>query len=221
MIYYCKDMKSGKSCDIYKLTVEHLRNAGDKAKQCILNLVNDVISNIYYLTCPQIKKGLSSVIYKGKKKPATISNSYRRITVSPQIGGILDRYIHPVAESIFLEVQSPDQYGFTKDMSYLMGAVERGECQRWALDNKITCYGVSFDGQAAFPSVNRDIQVRELYTVGERGDYLEYSRNLGALDKDTKGLQGTLKHTLILALMQLTAQTLVSTSARTVCPLCA
>ena len=172
-----KDMKSGKSCDIYMLTVEHLRNAGEDAKQCILNLVNEVIRNIYYLTCPQIKKGLSSVIHKGKKKPATISNSYRRITVTPQIGGILDRYIHPVAENIFLDVQSPDQYGFTKDMSYLMGAVERGECQRWALDNKITCFGVSFDGQAAFPSVDRDIQVRELYTVGERGDYLEYSRN--------------------------------------------
>ena len=58
-----------------------------------------------------------------------------------------------------------------------MGAVERGECQRWALDNKLTCFGVSFDGQAAFPSVDRDIQVRELYSVGERGDYLQYSKN--------------------------------------------
>ena len=58
-----------------------------------------------------------------------------------------------------------------------MGAVLRGECQRWALDKKLTCFGVSFDGQAAFPSVDRDIQVRELYSVGERGDYLQYSRN--------------------------------------------
>ena len=97
--------------------------------------------------------------------------------MTPQLGGILDRYIHPVAENIFLKVQSSDQYGFTKDLSYLMGAIERGECQRWALDNKTTCFGVSFDGQAAFPSVDRDIQVRELYTVGERGDYLEYSKN--------------------------------------------
>ena len=62
-------------------------------------------------------------------------------------------------------------------MSYLLGAVLRGECQRWALDNKTTCFGVSFDGQAAFPSIDRDIQVRELYSAGERGDYLEYSRN--------------------------------------------
>ena len=36
---------------------------------------------------------------------------------------------------------------------------------------------MSLDGEAAFPSVEREIQVRELYSVGERGDYLEYSKN--------------------------------------------
>ena len=172
-----KDMKSGKACDIYMLTVEHLRNAGENAREHVLNLVNDIINNIYYLTCAQVKRGLSSVIFKGKMKPMTSSSSYRRITVTPQIGGILDRYIDPVAEKIFRQVQSPEQFGFTKNISYLMGAVLRGECQRWALDKKLTCFGVSFDGQAAFPSVDRDIQVCELYSVGERGDYLQYSRN--------------------------------------------
>ena len=172
-----KDMKKGKACDIYKLTVEHLRFAGHEAKLIILQLLNDIIENIYYLTCPQVKKGLSTAVYKGKKKPVSESSSYRRITVTPQIGGILDRYIDPMAEEIFLRVQSPDQLGFTKQISYLMGAVERGECQRWALDKKLTCYGVSFDGQAAFPSVDRDILVRELYSCGETGDLLKYSRN--------------------------------------------
>ena len=58
-----------------------------------------------------------------------------------------------------------------------MAAVLRGECQRWALDTKQTCFGISFDGQAAFPSVDREIQVRELYSCGETGDLLAYSRN--------------------------------------------
>ena len=173
-----KDMKAGKACDIYMLTVEHLRYAGEASKEHVLELVNDVIKDISYLTCPEVKKGLSSIIYKGKKKPTHVSSSYRRVTVTPQLGSIIDRYIDPVAEHIFRKVQSPEQFGFTKNVSYLMGAVVRGECQRWALDRKITCYGVSFDGQAAFPSVDRDIQVRELYAVGERGDYLQYSRNI-------------------------------------------
>ena len=56
-----------------------------------------------------------------------------------------------------------------------MAAVLRGECQRYALDTKQTCYGVSFDGKALFLSVDRDIQVRELYSCREKGNILKYS----------------------------------------------
>ena len=171
-------MKLGKACDIYKVTVEHLRYAGNEAKRIILKLINEIIDNIYFLTCSQIKRGLSSAVHKGKKKPVSEASSYRRITVTPYIGSILDRYLDPISEEVFRKVQSCDQLGFTKDISYLMGAVERGECQRWALDRKETCFGVSFDGKAAFPSVDRNIQLRELYSVGERGKVLQYSRNI-------------------------------------------
>ena len=40
-------MKPGKAPDIYHLTVEHLRNAGTEAKVCILNLVNNILEEIY------------------------------------------------------------------------------------------------------------------------------------------------------------------------------
>ena len=172
-----KEMQLRKACDTYKLTTEHLRYAGPQAKLIILKLLNNIIQNIYYLTCPQIKKGLSTMAYKGKKKPISEASSYRRITVTPQLGGMIDRYIDPMAEYIFRKVQSSDQLGFTSNISYLLAALERGECQRYALDTKRTCFGVSFDGQAAFPSVDRDILVRELYTCGETGDLLQYSNN--------------------------------------------
>ena len=171
------EMQLRKACDTYKLTTEHLRYAGPQAKLIILKLLNNIIQNIYYLTCPQIKKGLSTMAYKGKKKPISEASSYRRITVTPQLGGMIDRYIDPMAEYIFRKVQSSDQLGFTSNISYLLAALERGECQRYALDTKQTCFGVSFDGQAAFPSVDRDILVRELYSCGETGDLLQYSNN--------------------------------------------
>ena len=44
------------------------------------------------------------------------------------------------------------------------------------LDTRQTHFGVSFDGQAAFPSVDREIQIRELYSCGETGDILQYSK---------------------------------------------
>ena len=187
-----KEMKLGKACDVYSLTVEHLRYSGTKALLIIMKLLNDIITNIYYLTCPQVKVGLSTAVFKGKKKPADQASSYRRITVTPQIGAILDRYIDPIAEHIFQKVQSPDQLGFTSDISYLLGAVERGECQRYAIDKKKTCYGVSFDGEAAFPSVDRDILVRELYSCGERGDLLNYSNNTYKNTASHMKLQGKL-----------------------------
>ena len=170
-------MKPGKSCDIYQLTVEHLRFCGLQAKNQILNLINRIFKDIYFLTCPQIKLGLGTALHKGKSKPITKSNSYRRITVCPILGAIIDYYVDPMAESIFRQVQSPDQLGFTSGLSYLLAAVQRGECQRWAIDKKLTCYGVSLDGEAAFPSVEREIQVRELYSIGERGGLLSYSKN--------------------------------------------
>ena len=63
---------------------------------------------------------------------------------------------------MFRPKQSPDQLGFTSGISYLLAAIQRGECQRWAVDMK---QPVSLDGEAASTSVGRDIQVRELYSA--------------------------------------------------------
>ena len=156
-----QEMKVGKACDVYHLTPEHLKHTGPQTRKTILRLINSILNDMYYLSCPQIKVGLGSAVYKGKKKPPTQSSSYRRITVTPQIGSIIDRYIEPKAEGLFKTHQSSEQYGFTKHITYLMASVLRGECQRWALDTKQTCFGISFDGKAAFPSVDRDIQIRE------------------------------------------------------------
>ena len=58
-------MKLGKACDIYQLTVEHLRYCGDQARLLILNFINKVIDQIFYLSCPQIKLGIATAIHKG------------------------------------------------------------------------------------------------------------------------------------------------------------
>ena len=110
-------MKSGKSFYIYQLTVEHLRNCGLKAKQHILDFINSILLNIYYMSCQQIKLGLSTPIYKRKKKPIWLSSSYRRITVPPILGALIDYYIDLKAEAIFRPSQSPDQLGFTVGVS--------------------------------------------------------------------------------------------------------
>ena len=192
-----KEMKRGKACDIYQLSVEHIQLCGLIAKDRILRLLNNIIANIYFLTCPQIKCGLGTAVHKRKGKPKDQASSYRRITVSPLLGCILDRYIDPITEKIFRAEQSPDQLGFTQGVSYLLAAVQRGECQHWAIDKKITCFGVSLDGEAAFPNVDRDIQVRELFSVGEQGDFLKYSKNTYINTQCTMQLDGKLSRNFI------------------------
>ena len=61
--------KLGKACDNYKLTIEYLRFAGFYAEMVLLKLLNNILKNIHYLTCPQIKTGLSTMVYKAKRKP--------------------------------------------------------------------------------------------------------------------------------------------------------
>ena len=62
------EMKLGKACDVYHLTAEHIRECGEVAQECIRKLINMIINNIYYLTCSQVKVGLSTYIHKAKKK---------------------------------------------------------------------------------------------------------------------------------------------------------
>jgi hypothetical protein len=107
-----KKMKRGKAYDLYHLMIEHLQNCGKTAKLAILDQLNGILDQIYYLTCPQLKTGLGTALHKGKKKPIDKSESYRRITVTPHIGSILDHYLDPMTEEMFRPKQSPDQFCF-------------------------------------------------------------------------------------------------------------
>ena len=45
-------LKLNKACDVYKLTVEHLRYCGDETLMLILFLLNSIIENHNYLSSP-------------------------------------------------------------------------------------------------------------------------------------------------------------------------
>ena len=71
--------------------------------------------------------------------------------------------------------QNINQYGFSKDMNYMMGALQRHEVEKYCFDNKKTYFGCSLDGESAFEVVDRTIQLRELYCSGQRGKYWQSS----------------------------------------------
>ena len=115
-------------------------------------------------------------MFKGKGKPVFQHKSYRQVRVTPLIGRLLDEHLRPVKINLTRDNQNINQYGFSEDISYLMGALQRHEVEKFCVDNKMTFFGCSLDGESAFEVVDRDIQLRELYCAGEEGEYWKSSK---------------------------------------------
>ena len=161
-------LKLNKACDVYKLTVEHLRNCGDETLCLILQLLNLIIDNLNYLSSPQLN---TSVVYKGKNKAVYHHKSYRQVRVPPLIGRLLDKFTRPVSVQNMTPFQNINQYGFSAGITYMMGALQRHETEKYCIDMKRTFFGCSLNGDSAFEVVDRTIQKRELYCSGVKGQY--------------------------------------------------
>ena len=128
------------------------------------------------MSSPQLNTAVATIVFKGKGKSLYNHKSYRQVRVTPLIGRLLDEYLRPVKINLTREQQNINQYGFSENISYMMGALQRHEVEKYCMDNKITFYGCSLDGESAFEVVNRTIQLRELYCSGEKGEYLLSSK---------------------------------------------
>ena len=77
------------------------------------------------------------------------------------LGRCVDEFIRPNLIKITKPLQNSSQYGFTENVTYLMGALQRHEVEKYCVDMKKTFYGCSLDGDSAFKVVNRQIQTRD------------------------------------------------------------
>ena len=166
-----KKLKLNKACDLYKLTVEHLRYCGDSTLMLILKLINLILKDLSCLSSTHMNTSIASVIHKGKGKPITHHKSYRQVRVTPILARIIDEHLRPNLVNLSKPIQNSSQYGFTPQMSYLLGALQRHEAEKFCIDNKFTFFGCSLDGEAAFEVVDRTILRRELYLAGETGEF--------------------------------------------------
>ena len=78
---------------------------------------------------------------------------------------------------IYSPRQNINQYGFTEEIDYKLGIVQRYDCQQHALDEKKTLFGMTIDGLSAFDVVFRPILLWELYNTGEMDKSWLYSMN--------------------------------------------
>ena len=170
-----KKLKPNKACDIFQLTVEHLRNDGDDTLTTLVKIINLIIDNINCISAVQLNTSIATLLYKGKGKAVSHHKSYRLVRVTPLIGRLLDEHMRPALVKIVKPIQNENQYGFTENMSYMLGALQRHEVEKFCFDSKQTFFGCSLDGDSAFEVVDRDIQIHELYFAGQVGDHWKAS----------------------------------------------
>ena len=137
----------------------------------IMFLLKRIIDNINYLLSSQLNTAVASIVYKAKGTPRHHHKSYRQVRVTPLIVRFLNEFIRPHLVEITKPIQNSSQYGFTENVTYMMGALQRHEVEKFCVDQKKTFFGCSLDGESAFEVVDRVIQTRELYCAGEKGQY--------------------------------------------------
>ena len=109
-----KSINTGKSADIYNITIEHIINAGEQMITILLQIVNAIFD---HGSVPDILKvGLLTPVFKNK---GNIVINYRGITVLPVINKIIETIIKNRTNHNILAIQNPIQRGFTKGSSPL------------------------------------------------------------------------------------------------------
>jgi hypothetical protein len=109
-----KAINTGKSEDIYGLSIENIIYAGEDFQLYLLDLINNIISQ--YSIPELIKVGLLSPIYKNKGDKNDSKNN-RGIVVLPILCKILEHIARNNFRTILTKPQSPLQRGFTKNTS--------------------------------------------------------------------------------------------------------
>ena len=105
------------ACSIYNFTPEHLKYAGDEVLAILCKLINRILDNNEYVSAPEFKTSIASVIHMGKTQTKNIKKSFWVVPVCPLIGHLVDEHIRPMAVKISRQLQSNNQYGFFENIS--------------------------------------------------------------------------------------------------------
>jgi hypothetical protein len=157
-----KAINTGKSEDIYGLSIGNIIYAGEDFQLYMLDLINNIISQ--YSIPELIKVELLSPIYKNKGDKND-SKNYRGIVVLPILCKILEHIARNNFRTILTKQQSPLQRGFTINTSPLNAAFVIEEVYREYSDRKAPFYLALLDAKSAIDVVDIAILMRKLFLL--------------------------------------------------------
>ena len=114
---------------------------------------------------------IAKVIPIFKSDDPKIFSNYRPISLLPSISKLFERLVYNRL-MVFIEKHSilhPNQYGFRKNYSTYMAAVNLSDLIASGLDNKLCTVGIFIDLSKAFDTIDHNILLRKLYCYGIRG----------------------------------------------------
>ena len=145
-----KEINTGKSEDIYGLSIENIIYAREEFLHHLLDLINNIVAQD---SIPElVKGGPLSPIYKNKGDKND-SKNYRGIVVLLIICKLLEHIARTNFRTILTEKQSPLQRGFTTNISPLSAAIIIEEVHREYSDKKAPFCIALLDAKSAFEKI--------------------------------------------------------------------
>ena len=163
---YIMSLKNNKAADAYGITSEHLKHGSNKVVEIMTCILNATLEK---RTFPSAHKlGIVTPVHK-KGKPAANPDSYRRITVTPTTGKVIEKHIQLLSKPHYDKAQNRQQRGFTKNASSTSVALILSEAVAEAKDQKIPMFVQFLDAKKAFDVVWHDGMLCSLHDQGIDG----------------------------------------------------
>ena len=161
------ELKNNKAADINGITAEHLKHAHPNVVRTISILLNRIVSEG---TLPaQMRHGLITPVFKQKKSPR-LPDNYRRITVIPMVGKLMEKILVKPTKVILAERLSNLQRGFCDHSSSINTALLLSEAASEAKDLKLPLFVAYLDASKAFDVVWHRSMLCKIHDLGITGD---------------------------------------------------
>ena len=172
---YIHSLKNNKAPDAYGISAEHLKLSSSRTVEIMTSVLNTVISTKAIPSCHKL--GIVTPVHK-KGKPANKPDSYRRITVTPTTGKVIEKHIQSVSKPFYQAAQNRQQRGFTEKASSANVVLILTEVLAEAKDNKQPAIIQFLDAKKAFDVVWHDGMLCTMHDQGITNSLWQLHANL-------------------------------------------
>ena len=163
---YIASLKNNKAADAYGITSEHIKNADPVLTELLVRTLQQSYND---RTIPkELKLGILTPVIK-KGKPQHSPDSYRRITVNPISGKLVEKQMLKDSRPTITKAQNRHQRGFSEKASSTNAALLITESIAEAKDQKQPIFIQFLDAKKAFDLVWHTGLLCSLYEQGITG----------------------------------------------------